>query len=122
MKLFSAVNLEGYISHFLPAEGNDAHELLTREGYSKVRKLSKYSFMLPTFCDLHLHAPQMLYAGIGHGLPLLDWLEKYAYQAEEKLDNNIELAEIVYKRLAQKLVEHGTGAVLMFGTIGLPTK
>lgn len=78
--------------------------------------------MLPTFCDLHLHAPQMLYLGTGNNLPLMSWLEKHAYQAEEKLDNDPTLAETVYKRLAQRLADHGTGAVLMFGTINVETK
>lgn len=80
------------------------------------------SFVLPTFCDLHLHAPQFLYQGTGLHLPLMEWLNEYAFKAEESLDADPTLAERVYKRLATRLVEHGTGAVLLFGTIKTETK
>lgn len=78
--------------------------------------------MLPSFCDLHLHAPQFLYQGTGLHLPLMQWLQEYAFRAEERIDNDPELARMVYTRLAQRLVEHGTGAVLLFGTIKAETK
>ncbi|KAJ2922948.1 hypothetical protein H1R20_g14151, partial [Candolleomyces eurysporus] len=75
------------------------------------------SFILPTFCDLHLHAPQFLYQGNGLDLPLLEWLDKYTYKAEERLDSDSALAKRVYERLAERLLENGTGAVSLFGTI-----
>ncbi|KAI0702263.1 Metallo-dependent hydrolase [Cytidiella melzeri] len=75
------------------------------------------SFILPTFCDLHLHAPQYLYQGTGLHLPLMEWLNEYAFKAEEKMDSDPQLARKVYARLAHRLVENGTGAVLLFGTI-----
>ncbi|KAF9241173.1 Metallo-dependent hydrolase [Melanogaster broomeanus] len=79
------------------------------------------SFLLPTFCDLHLHAPQFMYQGTGLDLPLMEWLDKYAYKAEESLDEKLDLAKKVYRRLAQRLTEVGTGAVLLFGTIKTET-
>ncbi|KAH8998581.1 hypothetical protein EDB92DRAFT_1791476 [Lactarius akahatsu] len=75
------------------------------------------SFLLPTFCDLHLHAPQFLYQGTGLHLPLMEWLNEYAFKAEERLDREPDLARRVYTRLGERLVENGTGAVLLFGTI-----
>lgn len=111
------VDSEGFITHFLSSRTEEASELLARDRSAEIHELPKQSFMLPTFCDLHLHAPQMLYLGTGNNLPLMSWLEKHAYQAEEKLDSDPILAETVYKRLAQRLADHGTGAVLMFGTI-----
>ena len=78
--------------------------------------------MLPTFCDLHLHAPQFLYQGTGLHLPLMEWLNHYAFKAEEKLDSDPLLARKVYKCLANRLIELGTGAVLLFGTIKEETK
>lgn len=80
------------------------------------------SFLLPTFCDLHLHAPQYLYQGTGLHLPLMEWLNQYAFQAEERLDSDPVLARKVYQRLAERLVETGTGATLFFGTIKEETK
>lgn len=80
------------------------------------------SFILPTFCDLHLHAPQYLYQGNGLDLPLMQWLDTYALKAEEQLDSNHDLARRVYKKLAKRLLTNGTGAVLLFGTIKEDTK
>ena len=80
------------------------------------------SFLLPTFCDLHLHAPQYLYQGTGLHLPLMDWLNEYAFKAEERLDADPALARRVYLRLAERLLQNGTGAVLFFGTIKEETK
>ncbi|QRW15227.1 amidohydrolase family protein [Ceratobasidium sp. AG-Ba] len=80
-------------------------------------RLPPTSFFAPTFVDLHLHAPQFMYLGTGLHLPLLIWLDEYAYKAEERLDADPELAKKVYFRLAQRLAENGTGAVLAFGTI-----
>ena len=52
----------------------------------------------------------------------MEWLDKYAYKAEEKIDSDYELARRVYTRLAKKLIENGTGTVLLFGTIKVQTK
>ena len=82
----------------------------------------KGSFLVPTFCDLHLHAPQFLYQGTGLHLPLMEWLNEYAFKAEERMDADPKLAQKVYTRLAERLIEHGTGAVLLFGTIITETK
>lgn len=78
--------------------------------------------MLPSFCDLHLHAPQFLYQGTGLHLPLMEWLDQYAFKAEERIDSDPVLAEKTYSSLAKRLKEHGTGAVLLFGTIKEETK
>ena len=63
-----------------------------------------------------------MYQGTGLDLPLMEWLNEYAFKAEERLDSDPELAERVYKRLAYRLLEHGTGAVMLFGTIKTETK
>jgi guanine deaminase len=80
------------------------------------------SFLLPTFCDLHLHAPQFLYQGTGLDLPLMQWLDEYALKAEERLDVDKILAKRVYERLARRLLQNGTGTVMLFGTIKEETK
>jgi guanine deaminase len=87
-----------------------------------VTKLEQGSLFLPTFCDLHFHAPQFLYQGTGLHLPLMEWLEEYAFKAEERIDSDADLAKRVYSRLAERLKENGTGAVLLFGTIKSETK
>ncbi|KDQ62526.1 hypothetical protein JAAARDRAFT_170957 [Jaapia argillacea MUCL 33604] len=106
----------GFIVHFAPATTEHSENLIA---HSSVRPviIPSGNFIMPTFCDLHLHAPQYLYQGTGLHLPLMTWLNEYAFKAEERLDNDPALARTVYERLAQRLLESGTGAVLLFGTI-----
>ena len=52
----------------------------------------------------------------------MKWLDEYAFKAEEKLDGDSDLAGRVYRRLARRLIENGTGAVSLFGTIKEETK
>ncbi|KAJ7928059.1 Metallo-dependent hydrolase, partial [Mycena leptocephala] len=75
------------------------------------------TLIVPNFVDLHLHAAQFLYQGNGLHLPLMEWLNEYAFKAEERLDGDPALARTVYSRLARRLIHHGTGTVLLFGTI-----
>ncbi|ODN93476.1 guanine deaminase [Cryptococcus wingfieldii CBS 7118] len=111
-----AVDDQGYISHVAPLSDPSSQALLKDNNPTQ---LGKHSFFLPTYADLHLHAPQYLYAGTGLDLPLLQWLERYAYRAEERIDSDEALAERVYGRLVERLRENGTGCVVFFGTIGV---
>lgn len=52
----------------------------------------------------------------------MQWLDEYAFKAEESLDLDPQLARKVYGRLADRLIENGTTAVLLFGTIKEETK
>jgi len=103
------INENGFISDLAPYRSSSTSE--------QIVQIPSGSFILPTFCDLHLHAPQFLFQGTGLHLPLLEWLDKYALKAEERLDSDLALAEKVYRTLAHRLIENGTGAVLLFGTI-----
>jgi guanine deaminase len=115
------VNDAGFIESFASAGSSDSSRLLQDLPISPL-VIPAGSFIVPTFCDLHLHAPQFLYSGTGLHLPLMQWLDSYAFKAEETLDNDPDLARKVYKRLAERLIESGTGAVLLFGTIKTETK
>ncbi|PBK74947.1 Metallo-dependent hydrolase [Armillaria solidipes] len=115
-----AVDDLGFITHFDPAASSQSTQFLTNTNES-LKQLPEGSFLLPTFCDLHLHAPQFLYQGNGLHLPLMEWLNEYAFKAEERLDADPALARRVYTRLAERFIENGTGAVLLFGTINEET-
>lgn len=52
----------------------------------------------------------------------MEWLNEYAFKAEERLDRDPDLARRVYTRLGERLAENGTGVVLLFGTIKEETK
>lgn len=109
---FSLVSLEvsaaGLIIHLAPAAAST--ELLNSTPSFSITRLSKHSFLLPTFTDLHIHAPQYLYAGTGLDLPLMQWLNEYAFKAEVRVDADEGLARRVYERLGQRMLENGTGA------------
>lgn len=121
-----AVDSKGYIVEIVPKESEEARSIIEKASKQSppvvVSELPRGSFLLPTFVDLHLHAPQFLYLGSGLHLPLMKWLNEYAYKAEERLDADPELAGRVYARLAERLLEAGTSAVLAFGTIKTETK
>ncbi|KAG2057895.1 Metallo-dependent hydrolase [Suillus hirtellus] len=110
------VDHQGFISYVGPAGTGASKEFLARIDIP-ITTIPSGSFLLPTFCDLHLHAPQFLFQGTGLHLPLMQWLDEYAFKSEESLDNRPELAKAVYVRLAERLRDAGTGAVLLFGTI-----
>src|SRR6266566_1085814 len=49
--------------------------------------------VLPGMVDLHAHLPQLPNAGLGAGLDLLTWLERYIFPLERRFD--VATAEIV---------------------------
>ncbi|KAF9561086.1 Metallo-dependent hydrolase [Agrocybe pediades] len=113
------VNEEGNITYIGSAQIQQSIDLLAKRASENISpiEIPKGSFLLPAFCDLHLHAPQFLYQGTGLDLPLMKWLDTYALKAEARMDADPELARRVYTRLAQRLKENGTGTTLLFGTI-----
>jgi guanine deaminase len=120
------VNSEGITTHLESSKSPKSIEILRKHKEDltaePILDIPSGSFLLPPFCDLHLHAPQFLYQGTGLDLPLMQWLDKYALKAEHRIDANSDLAVKLYTRLANRLKENGTGAVLLFGTIKEETK
>ena len=72
--------------------------------------------ILQSFADLHLHAPQYPMRGMGMDLPLLDWLNAYAFPTEARFADPGYAREI-YRQLAADLVENGTTRVCMFSSL-----
>lgn len=107
-------------------EGNIANILRAAAAPPQVleaaKRLPPWSFLLPAFADLHIHAPQYLYAGTGLDLPLMQWLDTYTYAAEERVDADHALASRLYQRLVRRLIQAGTGCIVAFGTIGVQAK
>lgn len=118
------VDPQGYITHLDPLSSPVSQQILSDRDPTKttLTTVPPNSFLLPTFTDLHLHAPQYLYAGTGLDQPLMQWLERYAFKAEQRIDADNELAKRVYDTLGRRLIEVGTGAALVFGTINTDTK
>ena len=71
--------------------------------------------IMPSFADMHLHAPQYPMLGMGMDLPLLDWLDAYTFPVEAHFADN-EYARLVYRQLAEDLISSGTTRVAMFSS------
>ena len=73
------------------------------------------AIILPSFADMHLHAPQYPMLGMGMDLPLLDWLNAYTFRTEARF-TDAAYARRVYRQLAEDLISSGTTRVAMFSS------
>ena len=71
--------------------------------------------VLPGLVDLHAHLPQLPNAGVGAGLDLLTWLERYIFPLERDFDAATaeRLAPLAFKALAAA----GTTTALLYGAV-----
>ena len=53
--------------------------------------------IIPGFTDLHVHAPQYAFRGLGMDLELLEWLEEHAFVEEQKY------ADLAYAKKAYEI-------------------
>ncbi len=72
--------------------------------------------IIPGLCDMHLHAPQFVYRGLGLDLQLMDWLDRYAFPTEARFQD-LTYAQIYYEAFAETLAKNGTTRAVIFGTI-----
>ena len=73
------------------------------------------ALIFPGMVDLHIHAPQYSYRGLGMDLELLDWLEVQAFPEESKYAD-LEYAKKAYTIFAQQMKKSATTRVCMFAT------
>jgi len=71
--------------------------------------------VLPGLVDLHAHLPQLPNAGLGAGLDLLTWLERYIFPLERGFDAAAaeRLAPLVFRALAAA----GTTTAVLYGAV-----
>ncbi len=71
--------------------------------------------VLPGLIDMHAHLPQLPNAGLGHGLDLLAWLERYIFPLERGFDEEAaaRLAPIAFRSMAAV----GTTTVVAYGAV-----
>ena len=71
--------------------------------------------VLPGMVDLHAHLPQLPNAGLGAGLDLLPWLDRYIFPVERGFDAAAaeRLAPIVWRAFAAA----GTTTALVYGAV-----
>ena len=74
------------------------------------------SLIIPSFNDLHIHAPQYPLAGLGYDDELLPWLERYTFPTEARYaDPNV--ADVWYRRFITTLWKVGTLRFSAFATL-----
>lgn len=72
--------------------------------------------IIPGMADLHIHAPQFPYRGLGMDLELLPWLDTYAFREEAKYSNE-EYAHVAYERFCNALKRSVTSHASVFATL-----
>jgi len=72
--------------------------------------------LIPGFVDAHVHAPQYGFMGLGVGLPLLQWLDKYTFPFESRF-SDLEFAKEMYEAACARHLRHGTTFCSYFATI-----
>jgi guanine deaminase len=71
--------------------------------------------VLPGLVDLHAHLPQLPNAGLGAGLHLLDWLERYIFPLERDFDE--EVASRIAPAAFRAFARAGSTTVVAYGAI-----
>ena len=74
------------------------------------------SLIVPGFADLHLHAPQYSFRGMGMDLELLDWLNTNTFPEESKY-RDLEYAKSAYGIFADSMRSSATTRACIFATI-----
>lgn len=74
--------------------------------------------VIPGMADLHIHAPQYAFRGLGMDLELLDWLQQYAFPEEAKY-HDLDYAKAAYRVFAEHLRHSATTRVSAFATVHL---
>jgi guanine deaminase len=77
------------------------------------------ALLLPGMVDLHAHLPQLPSAGLGSGLDLLSWLERYIFPLERDFD--AAAAEVVAPAAFRALAAAGTTTAVLYGAVYEPS-
>ncbi|MBR6825986.1 MAG: amidohydrolase family protein, partial [Oscillospiraceae bacterium] len=75
--------------------------------------------LIPGMSDLHIHAPQFSFRGLGMDMELLDWLNTYTFPEESKYAD-LCYADRAYSQFAKHLHRSATTRAVIFGTIHAP--
>jgi guanine deaminase len=76
--------------------------------------------VMPGLVDLHAHLPQLPNAGLGAGLDLMTWLERYIFPLEREFDD-AEAAERLAPAAFRAFAAAGTTTALLYGAVFAPS-
>lgn len=72
--------------------------------------------IIPGLIDLHIHAPQYAFRGMGMDMQLLDWLNTYAFKEEGKY-RDLEYAKKQYSKFVSDVKNSATTRLSIFATL-----
>lgn len=75
--------------------------------------------IIPGMTDLHIHAPQYPFRGLGMDMELLGWLETHTFPEESRYQN-LEYAKRAYRIFTEDLKTSATTRAVVFGTVHGP--
>jgi len=75
--------------------------------------------IIPGLIDLHIHASQFAFRGVGLDMELLQWLENYTFK-EEMLYKDLDYARKAYEAFIKDLVKGGTTRAVIYSTVHRP--
>ncbi len=73
------------------------------------------AIIIPSFIDLHIHAPQYMQIGLGLNLELIDWLDQYTFMLEGRFAD-VNYAKKVYPHFVDSLYDEGSLRSCIFAT------
>ena len=89
-----------------------------RLGGSPIRDYGE-CLIIPGLTDLHVHAPQYAFRGLGMDMELLEWLETNTFPEEAKFED-AEYAEKSYRIFADSMRRSATARACIFATVHRP--
>jgi len=75
--------------------------------------------IIPGLCDLHVHAPQYAFRGLGTDMELLDWLNTYTFPEESRYFV-LDYASHAYDNFVAALKRSATTRACIFATLHTP--
>ncbi|MBS6194114.1 MAG: amidohydrolase family protein [Clostridiales bacterium] len=87
------------------------------EKYQKLPCISyEDRLIIPGLVDLHVHAPQYPFRGLGMDLELIDWLNTHTFKEEQKY-GDLEYARKAYEIFVEDLMKSATTRANIFATL-----
>jgi guanine deaminase len=77
------------------------------------------SLVIPGLVDLHTHAPQFVFRGLGMDMELLDWLSSHAFPEEAKY-GDLAYAGKAYKTVVEHPKRGPNTRIVFFATLHVP--
>lgn len=75
--------------------------------------------IIPGMTDLHIHAPQYSFRGLGMDLELLEWLETHTFPEESRY-KDLDYARKAYRIFAEDLKQSAVTRAVVFATVHVP--